>query len=187
MKKMFAVFCLMSLSLSAFAVDQKTSNTGAIFVRDTSIPALGEAYRDPKGVIWGSVWMTTWMNQVIPRRPSLDEARQYCSKIKLADGKTAHLPTADDFARLAKYLGDGSPKGYSPFSADGKTPVLADLDKQDYWFLTDTTTSDSDGDFGVKLFNGALNSFIAQSVYRITNPSQGEQGEPIVARCVLKP
>lgn len=101
---------------------QRVSNTGAVFNRDISVPALGEAYRDPSGLIWGSIVMVQGkvnkMNQY--------DADKYCE-----DGG-ARLPTKEEFEQLAKYLGKGTAQGYSPYLADGKTDFLPGL--SNYWF-----------------------------------------------------
>ncbi len=48
---------------------QRTSNIGAVFVRDASIPALGEAYKDPSGLIWGSIVSTKMGGKMITSKP----------------------------------------------------------------------------------------------------------------------
>jgi hypothetical protein len=102
---------------------QRVSSTGAVFTRDTSVPALGEAYRDPSGLIWGSIVMAqgkvNWMNQY--------DADKYCK-----DGG-ARLPTKEEFEQLAKYLGIGTARGYSPYLADGKTDFLPGLSGYAFW------------------------------------------------------
>ncbi len=99
---------------------------GLTFIRDASNPRLGLAYRDPSNkIIWGGISLD-------PRvRLSLkdpDDASFYCKSLG------ARLPTKKDFTLLSKELGgngklkklDGSDvqEGNTPFSKDGKTPVL---------------------------------------------------------------
>lgn len=97
--------------------DQRVSSTGAVFNRDISIPALGEAYRDPSGLIWGSIVMAQGKVNAMTQY----SADKYCKDVG------ARLPTKEEFEQLAKYLGNGTAQGYSPYLADGKTDFLPGL------------------------------------------------------------
>ncbi|MCE3009185.1 MAG: hypothetical protein LW875_01065 [Proteobacteria bacterium] len=102
---------------------KRVSNTGAVFIRDTSVPALGEAFRDPSGLIWGDIVRAQdavkLMNGV--------RAEDYCQAAGV------RLPESEEFERLAEYLGQGTSLGYSPFLADGKTDFLSGLSDNFFW------------------------------------------------------
>ncbi len=102
--------------------DQRVSNTGAVFTRDTSNPDLGEAYSDPSGIIWGSI-VTVSPNNTLNHYDAL----KYCR------ARRARLPTKEEFEQLAKYLGEGTAQRYSPFLADGKTDLLPGLSNHSFW------------------------------------------------------
>ena len=77
------------------------------FVRDTSIAALNEAWRDPSGMIWGDIVRNEdrsihFMDQY--------QASTYCESIG------ATLPSREDFVRLREYMGarSGTYEGYTP-------------------------------------------------------------------------
>ena len=100
------------------------SVTGAVFTRDTSNPALGEAYRDPSGLIWGSVVTTP---QGKTERMTQYDAEKYCKSIG------ERLPTKEEFEQLAKYLGRGTANGYDPYLTDGKTEILPGIADHYFW------------------------------------------------------
>ncbi len=100
---------------------QRVSIIGVVFTRNTSIPALGEAYKDPWGTVWGSVAKSY---------KTRDEAVSYCRSIG------AFLPTSNQYERLTKYLGYGTVRGYSVKVANGQTDVLPDLSKTLFWTST---------------------------------------------------
>ncbi len=87
------------------------------FTRDTSIAALGEAWRDPSGMIWGDIVKNDdhsirYMDQY--------QATTYCKSIG------ATLPSLEDFARLRRYM--GATTAASEHSGWGYTPqVLPNL------------------------------------------------------------
>ena len=104
---------------------QRVSITGAVFTRDTSNPALGEAYRDPSGLIWGSV-VTTPQGKI--EKMTQYDAEKYCKSIG------AWLPTREEFEQLAEYLGQGTASaGYDPYLTDGKTEILPGLANRYFW------------------------------------------------------
>ncbi len=80
---------------------RKADGTVVTWTRDTSNPELGEAWRDPSGMIWGDVKR---------KGISQDVAIEYCTRIG------AKLPSKYDFIRLREYLGamSGSIGGYDP-------------------------------------------------------------------------
>ncbi len=148
-----ALQVLLMTSSSAFAAQTtndsvRVSITGAEFNRDTTIPSLGVAYRDPSGVIWGEIAVSD------PATPVLGEVYRDASgkwSIKPGDpaiemnqakakGYCAHgtrLPRVEEFNRLSKYLGLNSAKGYSPYMADGKTEILPGLSTHMFWSSTE--------------------------------------------------
>lgn len=129
MKTLTALSLLViALCTSAFAGDgdQHISNTGAVFVRDDSHPAFGEAYRDPSGLIWGSLVVLSGNVQLI----SGAVANQYCTDLG------GRLPKLEEFEQLDKYLGYGTPQGYSPLTADGSIEVLPGI--SEHWFWSST-------------------------------------------------
>jgi hypothetical protein len=87
------------------------------FTRDTSIAALGEAWRDPSGMIWGDIVKNDdhsirYMDQY--------QASTYCESIG------AQLPSREDFARLRGYM--GATTAASEYVGTGYTPqVLPNL------------------------------------------------------------
>ena len=98
--------------------DRTAPNTGAIFAGDISVPALGEAYRDPSGLIWGRMIMGQGRNKHIM---SQYDADRNCKAVG------ARLPTKEELEQLAKYLGKGTAQSYSPYLKDGKTDFLPGL------------------------------------------------------------
>jgi len=103
--------------LSRGGGSQRVSSTGAVFTRDTTIPALGEAYKDPSGLIWGSI---------VTAQGRVNDMNQYDAE-KYCKARGTRLPTREEFEQLAKYLGKGTANGYSPYLADGKTDILPGL------------------------------------------------------------
>ena len=128
------------LSEQASPAEQRVSNTGAIFTSDTTNFALGEAYRVPSGLIWGSVVQAGGKAKLT----SEYYAEEYCK----AAG--ARLPTRAEFEKLRVYLGYASALGYSPYLADGKTDVLPGLSS--YWFWSSSV--DPDSSVFANFFNG---------------------------------
>ena len=67
-----------------------------VFTRDRSIPALGKAWKDPSGMIWGDIVRTALgtVNEM-----DYSSAVEYCKRIN------AKLPSKEDFVRLREYMG----------------------------------------------------------------------------------
>ncbi len=88
---------------SAFADDQTRISHGAdgqehVFTRDTSNPALGDAWRDESGMVWGDIIRNTdHYRSVLELNQS--DAATHCENIG------AQLPSREDFARLRGYMG----------------------------------------------------------------------------------
>ncbi|MCX6123615.1 MAG: hypothetical protein NTV34_02525 [Proteobacteria bacterium] len=88
--------------------EPRTTLSGYVFARDTSNPKLGEAWRDPLGMIWGDIVLKADGSHA---RFNLKDATEYCKNIG------AQIPTVDDFGRLSDYLGrlvPGATAGYKP-------------------------------------------------------------------------
>lgn len=117
------ILCGLLFTMSAFGKDRervaspsiRTTITGAVFKRDSQYPKLGEAYRDPSGLIWGQAFEPTGHN------PSA------CQRLGFRG------PTVAEFINLARYLGQESDRGYSPKTADGLSDVLPFLSGSCYF------------------------------------------------------
>jgi len=101
------------------SVETKTSKQAdgqvVTWTRDTSKPKLGEAWRDPSGMIWGDI---AKKEDGSPHFMTHKNATAYCAGLKDAQGKSigAVLPIWEDFIRLREYMGakSGSDEGYAP-------------------------------------------------------------------------
>src|SRR3989338_111232 len=96
--------------------ESHVSVTGAIFAQDSSNPKLGEAYVDPRGLVWSEVSRNDDDLQI--KKMNFFDASKDCFE------KEARLPTRKEYLQLAIDLGKGSPQGYNPRTTDGKTEVL---------------------------------------------------------------
>jgi hypothetical protein len=93
---------MMVFGALAHAADTiRTTTTGAVFTRDESVPALGEAWRDERGVIWGDAAKNA--DGSINKGMNQYDAEKYCESIG------ARLPTRDDFVSLRKAMGSTNP------------------------------------------------------------------------------
>ncbi len=117
----------------------RKTETGFVFIRDMSVPKLGEAWRDESGMIWGdiarnrdgsilyTVQSSKYENELREKlgKPKLAEgtlgAKEYCESIgaQLPSGKL--LTGKSDFERLREYMGADKgtlgwmiPEGYKP-------------------------------------------------------------------------
>lgn len=133
-----AIFMMVDFILTgnAFANDEKrTTDTGAVFTRDRSHAALGEAWRDPDGLVWGDivknengsarymVQSSEYMKEIGKSLPNRTlGAKEYCERIG------ARLPSREEFTRLREYMGaqSGTDRGYSP-------QVLPNLSDRWFW------------------------------------------------------
>ena len=141
-------FILINANASAKVVAgvQRISNTGAVFNLDTSIPALGEAYRDPSGVIWGSAAIREGQIQTM----NFWDADKFCKE------SGTRLPTIWEYDQLARYLGYETSQGYSPYLADGQTDFLSALSH--YWFWSSSTNGDETRAYLLTGSSGRTNS-----------------------------
>jgi len=94
--------------------ETRTTKTGHVFTRDTSHPKLGEAWRDPHGLIWGDIAKN---EDGSVRLMDHKDATDYCA------GIGAKLPSKEHFIRLGQYMGAklGGKEGYIA------QPVIANL------------------------------------------------------------
>lgn len=128
--------------------NKKLTVNGSVFIKDNTQPALGNAYRDPGGTIWGDVGKING----VPTAVELQQAKDFCQS------NGFRLPTVADFKKLANFLGyvvadaNYGEKKYSPFAAETSTTVLPYLEKT---FWTADALPASSPDPGVYVFNGA--------------------------------
>jgi hypothetical protein len=133
MNKLFLILTVLTTGFQVWAADAtRTSSTGTVFVLDSTFPTLGEAYRDPSGLVWGDLAVTDHG----ALHTTQFNAETYCST------RGARLPTRAEFQRLAQYLGEGSAKGFSPFTTDGETDMFLGFHYLWYWSSTGTWISD---------------------------------------------
>lgn len=115
MKAFVLTLCMMvgfQAGASTVCVEGETTvapSTGIIFTCDTST-TLKNAWRDPDGLIWSTIRKT--VNGAFIAT-TVDAANRSCSY------RGFRLPTQEDFKKLADYLGESSPKGYSILNSKG--------------------------------------------------------------------
>lgn len=110
-----------------------SSRTGAVFTRDVSVPALEEAYRDPSGLIWGSIVLTEGKVKMM----SQYDAYKYCKDLGV------RLPNKEEFKQLSKYLGEDSNQRYSPYLVDGDERI--DFLSNTFWSSSTNTNGSNSG------------------------------------------
>lgn len=128
--------------------ETRTTTTGAVYTRDESMPALGEAWRDESGMIWGDIVKDRDGN-VLPMNQY--EAEEYCEKIG------AELPTRDDFVRLRKSMGATS--NDSAMESDGYSPQVLPHLGLDWWYWSSSIYDPFDPPFaayGFFSFSGVI-------------------------------
>ena len=88
--------------------EERETNTGAVFTCDDSYPDLGEAWRDPRGLIWGDVVIVEDTDEN-PHYMNYAEATDYCISIG------ARLPSRAEFTALRQDMGaqSGTYRGYT--------------------------------------------------------------------------
>lgn len=130
---------------------KRVTNTGAAFSQDTSLLLLGEAWRDPSGLIWGDTVMESGK---MLRSMNYADASRYCVSID------ARLPTKDEFSRLREYMGWTSEGGYSP-------QVLPHFSEY-YWFWSSTPfPDDPDFAYGFSSFQGEFDYDLINNAYAV--------------------
>src|SRR5262245_5346979 len=135
MKVLYTLASLLC-SFSALADSgRRESITGAVFLSDTSLPGLGNAFRDPAGLVWGDT-LNLRDGKEEESMPgdgpasslSQPEADAYCKNLG------ARLPTRVEFERLYVDLGGLSELGYYPWTVEGgKLTVLPRLMGYMFW------------------------------------------------------
>lgn len=120
--------------ISSSSAQRISKNSRQIFVRDTSFPLFGEAYRDPSGLVWSEP-SRDWLG--------FSKAPGYCKS------RGGRLPTAAEFEALARYLGSEGNGGYSTYVYGSKTEIIPDL--ADGLFWTSSYNTEDDNHF---MFNG---------------------------------
>jgi len=125
--------------------------TGAVFTCDRTQIYLGDAWRDPSGLIWGDIARNVkgeaqYMKHAV--------ATDYCVSIG------ARLPTMEEFTQLREYMGWGTPQGYVP-------QALPNLSNYGFWSSPHSGDSayffdGSGGDIGndLRKFNYAVRCVI---------------------------
>jgi hypothetical protein len=111
----------------------RVPETGALFVRDTRYPKLGEAYRDPSGIIWGNIAIAE--TQPSTFRVTFSFAERFCESIG------ARLPTQTEALKLLAYLGTPSKEFKDTYLvrntlADGRTEIIPALGEGYFWTST---------------------------------------------------
>lgn len=130
---------------------KRVTNTGAAFSQDTTFLLLGEAWRDPNGLIWGDT-VTESGRDIRPM--NYPDANHYCASIG------ARLPTKDEFNKLREYMGWTSEGGYSP----QVLPHFSDY----YWFWSSTPfPDDPDFAYGFSSFQGEFDYDLINNAYAV--------------------
>lgn len=105
-----------------FQDDRRVARSGAVFIRDYSVPSLGEAYRTEKDVIWGEVAKDKKGNAL---KMSQYEAENYCK------AKNARLPTKEESDDLMTSLGGTGlyrrSSSYYPYQAGTDEEIMPNL------------------------------------------------------------
>jgi hypothetical protein len=109
--KNFAVLVFFILRISYAAslplAETMTTASGHLFQKIHSLPALGEAWKDDSGIVWGDLVQDSAGQ---PALATQSQANDYCQKIG------ARLPSQMEFVQLGLFLGDGSQAGFDPLS-----------------------------------------------------------------------
>jgi hypothetical protein len=124
----FAVRCIYDLKADPEdpADIRIAPRTNAKFFRDQRFPNMGEAWRDPSGLVWSGTRRSADGKKFVFNTHI--EATKYCT------AKGGRLPTAKEFEGLANFLGANTGAGYSPHLADGKTSILPGLSIEEDYF-----------------------------------------------------
>ena len=128
-----------SFSTSTGPGDTRTTISGHKFTQVTNQSALGNAWKDESGLIWGDL--------ITKDKMSKEDIMNYCSGVSdtgpcymtqqragaycnsLSDNQHQYLlPTKAQFEQLAKYLGDGSDTGYNP-----EPKIIPNLIENYFW------------------------------------------------------
>lgn len=125
--------------------EQRVTNTGAVFTCDTSHTALGEAWRDPEGLIWGDAVKNEYglIRQMVQSSEYLKQigrplpkgqigAKEYCESIG------ARLPSEKEFTWLVEHMGGQPPAPWERYHPQ----VLPNLSGKRYAFWSSSIWTD---------------------------------------------
>jgi len=142
--------------------ETKTTKTGHVFTRDTSNPKLGEAWRDPSGMIWGDIVKKA---DGTPHFMNHKDATAYCKSIgaELPSGWQSSQNKSNggqnsDFVRLREYMGatSGSYDGYTPRVVPNLTHVQGGETGSRYFWSSSVLPDDSNYAY---VFDGRYGAF----------------------------
>lgn len=150
----------------------------AQFIRETKFPQLGEAWRDPSGIVWGDVVLDE-AGQF--KNMKYKDAESYCKKLG------ARLPTDIETERLLRsyfgYVETGSYPNdtYNPFQKGTTEPVLPNWDTSKYirfW----TTTTKPWGGHGHEFYSTYTPPHGSLGV----GPGDSSKDHPVYSRCIVE-
>jgi hypothetical protein len=109
--KNFAVLIFFILRISHAASlslpETMTTASGHLFQKTHSLSALGDAWKDDSGIVWGDLVQDS---KGQPALVTQAQANDYCQQIG------ARLASRMEFIQLALFLGDGCQTGFDPLS-----------------------------------------------------------------------
>lgn len=134
---------------------ERTTKLGVKYIRDQSIPGLGEAYRDPQGLIWGAPIVDA---DGEPVKMTLKDAKTLCSSIQ------ARLPSAAEYKRLIASLLNRNEFRWSFYSdthiEGSKLEFLPGLTWKEYFWTSSPFEPGYKPDIVLAIFSGShLNIF----------------------------
>ena len=143
MKFLFLLSCFVAFTSIAVAIagDQHVTVTGEVYTSDLTQPALGRAFRDSRGLLWGDIIAGDGGEELMPGDGKVissnwHTAQEHCRAIG------ARLPTRAEFEQLYEDLGGHTYDGYFPWTDDAaQDPVLPRLIGYMFW----TSTPDASG------------------------------------------
>ncbi len=160
------------------------ANGEEFFLRDRSIAALGKAWRDESGMIWGDIVRNDDAEHSIRYMVQSSEymasigypfpagqlgAKEYCESIG------AQLPSREDFARLRGYM--GATTAASEYEGTGYRPqVLPNLNATNYSFWSSSALPDP--------FSRLADAFNGFTGY--LSPGYRNVGDEYAVRCVAR-
>ena len=102
--------------------EERETKTGAVFTCDDSYPDLGEAWRDPSGLIWGDT---------VKETDGTIHGMNHYNAIAYCDSIDARLPSKEEFIQFRQYMGAQPERlmGYSHH--DDK--ILPNLKSYRFW------------------------------------------------------
>jgi len=135
---LFLISGLFASLVAKGEIETQVSNAGYEFTRITDRPKLGEAWKDPSGLIWGDLVVSSNGKGIYMKHK---EAEAYCQSIG------ARLPSSADYDHLSKFFYWGRKNLQSDFADSNgfKQTILPHLDFIDnggrlYWSSTPSTS-----------------------------------------------